>query len=82
MRKEQVFIVCFEFVRDQLEAVGQQHFKTREKAIERAEDIAEGYAGVGVYGVWVDDITYDASDLVLVHVVGETPDLEQLAAAA
>lgn len=82
MRKQHVFIVSFEFIKGRLTGIGSEPVKSKEKAIERAEQIVEHYAGVGVYGIWVDDVTCDTSDLEQIAVFGETPELDEIAAAA
>lgn len=40
------------------------------------------YNGVGVYGVWVDDVTLDACDLHELARFGKVPDLDAIQAAA
>ena len=82
MRKLQVVIVSFNLVRGELQAVGHEPAKSPEAGEARASIIAPRYNGVGVYGVWVDDVTLDACDLHELARFGQVPDLEALLAAA
>lgn len=82
MRKLQIVIVPFARQKGELVAVGHLPAATQVKALEKAGAMAGRYDGVGVYGVWVDDITLDASDLEELGSFGHVPALSALQAAA
>lgn len=82
MRSLQVVVVPFSLQRGQLVAVGHEPAKSTEAGSARAKKLADRYDGVGVYGVWVDDVTLDACDLHEIAREGTIPELEVLQAAA
>lgn len=82
MRKLQVVVVPFDLRKGQLVAVGHEPAVSAEGGAARAAVLAGRHAGVGVYGIWVDDVTYDACDLHELSRVGQVPDIEVLAVAA
>ncbi|QDB99674.1 hypothetical protein [Mesorhizobium sp. 8] len=82
MRKLQVIIVPFHLRKGVLKPAGHEPGWTARQAERRAKELSDRYAGVGVYGVWVDDLTLDASDLHQLAAVGDVPDLAALLAVA
>lgn len=82
MRKLHVIVVPFIIQGGQLRPNNPKPAKSKEAGIQTAEKIASKYVGVGVYGVMVDDATYDASDLHEIARVGKVPKLEEVEAAA
>jgi len=82
MRKLQVVVVPFHLRKGQLVPAGHEPATCPEGGIQRASAMANRYAGVGVYGIWVDDVTYDACDLHEISRIGQVPDIEAIAAAA
>lgn len=82
MRKLQVLIVPFTVRKGELAAVGHEPARSAAQAERRAAALSGRFAGVGVYGVWVDDVTFDAADLHQLAAFGRVPDLATLQAAA
>ena len=82
MRKLHIFIVPFRLHKGELKAVGHEPAWSARQGERRADELADRYDGVGVYGVWVDSVTLDASDLHQLAAVGEVPDLALLQAVA
>lgn len=82
MRKLQVVVVPFNKRKGELVPAGHEPASSPEAGARRAVAMAARYAGVGVYGVWVDDVTFDACDLHELARFGRVPELEALLAAA
>lgn len=82
MRRHHVFVVPFLFENGRLMAVEPQPARSVDGAIYRAEAIAKHFAGVAVYGVMVDDVTFDANDLCELARFGQVLEREEIAQAA
>lgn len=82
MRVLQVIIVPFHLRKGELKPAGHEPGWTARQAERRALELSDRYDGVGVYGVWVDDVTLDASDLHQLAAFGQVPDLAALLAVA
>lgn len=82
MRSLQVIIVSFNLHKGRLVPAGHEPAGTAKAANARAKALLGRFAGVGVYGVWVDETTLDASDLHEIARFGEVPTLDAVEAAA
>ena len=82
MRKRHFFLVPFGLSDDRLVSAGPLPARSPEVAIRRAELLTNQFAGVGVYGVWFDDATHDASNFDEIARFGEVPDLYAVHTAA
>ncbi len=82
MRQLQVVVVPFNRMKGEFVPAGHEPARSPEAGRARASALAGRYTGVGVYGVWVDDETMDASDLHELAQFGQVPNLAALQAAA
>jgi hypothetical protein len=82
MRILQVIVVPFVLQRGRLVARGHSPAKNSEAGVRAAHAMSSRYQGVGVYGVMVDDVTYDADDIYEIARFGTVPAVDELQAAA
>jgi hypothetical protein len=82
MRFLQVIVVPFDLHKGKLTPRGHSPARSPVAGVKYAEAIAYRYDGVGVFGVMVDDVTYDADDMFEIARIGAVPSLEELQAVA